>query len=111
MASQDNGTSPQTDALEEIAAKPGFIDRLESILMALILIGIVLVAQQWSVAVYRVGLSILVTATLVQIAVGNVPRDLSVARSLLRIVILLGVVALMFGIGILLAPIFAQIGR
>ncbi|SIR32681.1 hypothetical protein SAMN05880582_11056 [Rhizobium sp. RU20A] len=110
MASQDNGAS-ETNAVDEIVAKPGFIDRLEAILMALILIGIVLVAQQWSVMVYRVGLSILVCATLVQIAVGNVPRDLSVVRSLLRIVILLCVVALMFGIGILLAPIFAQIGR
>jgi hypothetical protein len=46
-----------------------------------------------------------------QIAVGNTPRDMSVGRSLLRIVILLAVVALMFGLGILLAPYFAQIGR
>lgn len=111
MASQPTGTSDTTDNQPETAPQTGFIDRLEGILMALILIGIVLVAQQWSVMVYRIGLSILVCATLVQIAVGNVPRNLSVARSLLRIVILLCVVALMFGIGILLAPIFAQIGR
>ena len=88
-----------------------FVDRLETILMALILIGIVLVAQQWSVKIFRVGLTILVLSTLLQIAVGNVPRHFSAGKSIVRIVILLGVVALMFGLGILAAPYFAQIGR
>lgn len=88
-----------------------FVDRLEAILMGLILVGIVLVAQQWSVKIFRVGLSILVISTLLQIAVGNVPRHFSAGRSLVRIVILLGVVALMFALGILLAPYFAEIGR
>lgn len=88
-----------------------FVDRLEAILMALILVGIVLVAQQWSVKIFRVGLTILVLSTLLQIAVGNVPRHFSAGKSILRIVILLGVVALMFALGILAAPFFAQIGR
>lgn len=88
-----------------------FVDRLEAILMALILVGIVLVAQQWSVKIFRVGLTILVLSTLLQIAVGNVPRHFTAGKSILRIVILLGVVALMFALGILAAPFFAQIGR
>ncbi|MFB2551978.1 hypothetical protein [Ensifer soli] len=98
---EDTGTTRETP----------FIDRLEAVLMTLIVVGILLVAQQWSVTVFRIGLSILVCATLVQIAVGNVPRTLGVGASILRIVLLLGVVALMFGLGILLAPYFAGIGR
>jgi hypothetical protein len=96
---------------DDLKSERGFIDRLEAVLMGLILLGIILVAQQFSVTVFRIGLGILVGATLLQIAVGNTPRDMSVGRSLLRIVILLAVVALMFGLGILLAPYFAQIGR
>jgi hypothetical protein len=96
---------------EDMKPASSFIDRLEAVLMALILLGILLVAQQYSVLVFRIGLGILVSATLLQIAVGNTPRDLTVAKSLLRIVMLLAVVALIFGLGILLAPYFATIGR
>ncbi|MDH6266128.1 hypothetical protein M2360_001524 [Rhizobium sp. SG_E_25_P2] len=96
---------------EDMKPASSFIDRLETVLMALILLGILLVAQQYSVLVFRIGLGILVSATLLQIAVGNTPRDLTVAKSLLRIVMLLAVVALIFGLGILLAPYFATIGR
>lgn len=88
-----------------------FAERAENLLMAAILVGIVLVAQQFSIQLYRVGLCVLVTATFLQIAVGNVPKHLGAAASIVRIVLILGVVALIFALGILLVPYFAQLGR
>ncbi|PSJ62629.1 hypothetical protein [Kumtagia ephedrae] len=94
-----------------MASKTPFAERAEGVLMASILVGIVLVAQQYSLQLYRFGLCLLVAATLLQIAVGNIPKHLGAAASLVRIVVILCVVALMFLLGILLVPYFAQLGR
>lgn len=88
-----------------------FAERAESLLMISILVGIALVAQPFSVIVFRIGLVVLVAATLLQIAVGNVPKHLDAGPSIVRIVIILAIVAAMFGLGILLVPYFAQLGR
>ncbi len=60
---------------------------------------------------FQAGLSILVVSTLLQIAVGNIPKNGSVGRSLVRIVILLCVIAAVFAIGILLVPTLSHLGR
>lgn len=94
-----------------MARRVPFIERAESVLIATIFVGILFVAQQYSLHLFRFGLVLLVCGTLLQIAVGNVPRHLGMAASLLRVGIILGIVVIVFSIGILLVPYLAQLGR
>ena len=66
-----------------------FPERLERVLIGGMVVGIVLILQRYSLPVFQAGLSILVVSTLLQIAVGNIPKNGSVGRSLVRIVFLL----------------------
>ena len=49
--------------------------------------------------------------TLLNIAVGNLPREPSLGRALLLLLLFLALVAVVFGIGIALVPYLAQLGR
>ncbi|MGB3539327.1 MAG: hypothetical protein WBA42_14310 [Mesorhizobium sp.] len=88
-----------------------FPERLETIMIVALAAGILLIAQRYSLMLYKVGLSILVVATLLQIAVGNLRKDASVGRSLAFIAMVLVIIAAVFAIGILLVPYFSQLGR
>ena len=88
-----------------------FPERLETTLILGLVIGILLIAQRYNLTLYKVGLSILVLSTLLQIAVGNLKKDASAGRSLWFIAKVLVVVAAIFGLGIVLVPYFSQLGR
>lgn len=88
-----------------------FPERLEMALIVGLCLGIVLIAQRYSVTGYRVGLVVLVVSTLLQIAVGNLRKDAGGWASLRFIALILGVIATVFGIGVLLVPAFSQLGR
>ena len=88
-----------------------FPERLEQVLIGGMVLGIVLILQRYSLPVFQAGLSILVVSTLLQIAVGNIPKAGSVGGSLLRIVFLLCIIAAVFGVGILLVPTLSGLGR
>lgn len=88
-----------------------FPERAERFLIAALLLAIFLISQPWDIRLYRAGLLLLVCATLLQIAVGNLPKEASVGRSLLLIGGILCIVAAVFGLGILLTPFLSQLGR
>lgn len=94
-----------------MSAKRTFPERAETLLIVLIFASILLVAQRWSVDVYRFGLVLLVVSTLLQIAVGNLPKTLGAGASLVRIAMILCVVFALFLLGIWLVPFLAQLGR
>jgi hypothetical protein len=88
-----------------------FPERLERVLIGGMVIGIVLILQRYSLPLFQAGLSILVVSTLLQIAVGNIPKNGSVGKSLVRIVFLLCIIAAVFTVGILLVPALSHLGR
>ncbi|MDZ4096701.1 MAG: hypothetical protein U1D35_17520 [Paracoccaceae bacterium] len=88
-----------------------FPERLEMTLIFSLCLGIALIAQRYSVTVYRIGLVVLVVSTLLQIAVGNLRKDADIKASLKFIALILAIVAAVFSIGILLVPTFSQLGR
>lgn len=88
-----------------------FPERAERVLIAGLLVGIGLIAQRYNVTLFKVGLSILVVATFLQIAVGNLPKEASFGRSLALIALILAIVAAVFAIGIALVPVLSQMGR
>jgi hypothetical protein len=87
------------------------VPRLETALLSVMGLGILLVLQWWSFPLYQIGLMVLVLATLLNIAVGNLPRDASAMRSLVLIAGILLLVAAVFGIGIVLVPVLAELGQ
>lgn len=88
-----------------------FPERAERVLIAAMLLGIALIAQRYNVTLFKTGLSVLVVATLLQIAVGNLPKQASLGRSLVLIATILAIVAAVFAIGIALVPVLSQMGR
>ncbi len=88
-----------------------FPERLETILIIAMLLGILMIAQRFNLDLFQWGLGLLVGATLLQIAVGNLPKDASVLRSLLLIALGLGIIAAVFALGIWLVPVLSNLGR
>lgn len=88
-----------------------FPERLETTLIVGLVVGILLIAQRYNLTLYKIGLCILVLSTLLQIAVGNLRKDASAGRSIGFIAMVLGIVAIVFSVGILLVPYFSQLGR
>jgi hypothetical protein len=81
------------------------------ILVFLMLISIVLIGQQYSMPLYQVGLLLLVTATLIQVAFGNIPPTTNLARSLRLFVSFMLIIAVVFGVSLLLVPLLVQLGK
>ena len=88
-----------------------FPERAERVLIGAMLLGMLLILQRYRLPVFQAGLAILVVSTFLQIAVGNIPKNGSVAGSLLRIVVLLGIIAAIFVLGIFLVPTLSGLGR
>ena len=81
--------------------------------LALILVmgaGFLLIVQQWSFALYQIGLLTVMAATILNIAVGNLPRGAAPWRALRLTLLLLSIVAGVFIAGILLVPSLARLG-
>lgn len=88
-----------------------FPERIERVLIVGMVAGIALIMQRYNLLLFQAGLLILVASTLMQIAVGNIPKAGGVASSLARILLILAIVALIFGIGIALVPTLSRLGR
>jgi len=85
--------------------------RTELALICIMVVGFVLIAQQFAFGLYQVGLLTVMASTLLHIAVGNLPLNAGPGRTLMWTVMILGIVAAVFGLGILLVPFLAQLGR
>ena len=87
------------------------VPRAEVALLSVLGLGFLCVLQTWSFALYRVGLVVVIIATLLNIAVGNLPRDASPLRAILLTLSILAVVAAIFAIGVALVPTLAALGQ
>ncbi len=87
------------------------VARAELALICVMALGFVLIAQQAAFGLYQAGLLTVIGSTLLHIAVGNLPTDAGPMRALVLTAAILGVVAAVFGAGILLVPVLAQLGR
>lgn len=85
--------------------------RAETTLIILMVIGFVLIAQQWVFGLYQIGLLTVICATILNIAVTNVPRAARGWGILRGVVIILAVTGAVFGLGIVLVPYLATLGQ
>ncbi|MDR1389807.1 MAG: hypothetical protein LBJ31_07500 [Treponema sp.] len=91
--------------------KQPFSARVQSIIIVLMLICFVLIAQQFSARLYSIGLSAIIIITLCNMAFSNMRSDLNFKNAMLAFARIMGIVALIFIIGILLAPRLIRMGR
>jgi len=92
-------------------AKTPFAALLQTILIGLLLLSLVLIAQQWSKDLYKIGLVMLIVTALVQIPFGNVPPDSKFGPSMKFLVIGVAILAGVFAISIALVPTLLTLGR
>ena len=83
----------------------------EIVLIGAMLVGFLLIMQRTFMWMYQLGLAIVVTATFLEIAVGNVPKEASFRRSVKFIALFLSIIVVVFTIGILLVPYLTNLGR
>ncbi len=86
------------------------VPRAELTLILVMGAGFLLIVQQWSFALYQTGLLTVMAATILNIAVGNLPRAAAPWRALRLTLLLLSIVAGVFIAGILLVPSLARLG-
>lgn len=88
-----------------------FASQLQIILLGGMILAFLLIAQNQSVDVYQYGLLLLIGFSLLQVVVGNIPPQTGVIGTLIRLLLGLVIVAAVFGIGIILVPYLAELGR
>jgi hypothetical protein len=75
------------------------------------ILAFLLIAQNQSVDVYQYGLLLLIGFSLLQVVAGNIPPQTRMVGTLIRLLLGLVIVAAVFGIGIVLVPYLAELGR
>ncbi len=88
-----------------------FAARVQGVLIVVMVVGLVLVAQQGNKGLYKIGLPLLVLAAFLQIAFGNIPPTAGFRKSMVLLGLTWVIVAAVFGLGILLAPTLIDLGR
>jgi hypothetical protein len=96
--------------IERIRKAP-FAAVMQAVLVVLLLSSFVFITQQYSKMLYHIGFVLLVASTFVQIVFGNLPPEANVKRSMKLLGIVFGIVIIVFGLGIFLAPHLVNLGR
>lgn len=104
--------------------RPTFASRMQALLVWVMLASFMLITQQLTtffevggveidlgLLLYQVGLGTLIVSSLLQIAFGNIPPSAGFGVSLRLLGVATVVVGIVFGLGIVLAPILTQLGR
>jgi len=88
-----------------------FSDVMHDILIVVLVLGMILIAQQFSKGVYKVGVITLAVATFLQIGFGNIPSKTRFGRSMKLLGIALFIIVFVFGLGVVLAPVLVNFVR
>jgi hypothetical protein len=81
------------------------------LIIFLIPVCFILIGQQFSPALYSAGLTAIIIITLCNMAFSNMRSDLGVKDTLIAFVRIMLIVAVIFALGILLAPVLIKMGR
>ena len=82
----------------------GIVPRAELVLILIMVAGFLLIVQQWSFDLFQFGLVTVMAATILNIAVGNLPRAAGLWQALRLTTVILLIVAAVFAAGIFLVP-------
>lgn len=91
--------------------KIAFGARMHIIVIVSMIVSFGLIIQKMNMALYKIGLVLLIVSALSQMAFGNMPSEADFKEGKKIMMIAYTIVACVFGLGILLAPILIKIGR
>ncbi|MFW6139339.1 MAG: hypothetical protein ACOC7U_09210 [Spirochaetota bacterium] len=91
--------------------KRAFASVMQAVMIVILLLSLVLIAQQISIRVYQIGFVMLVAATFLQIGFGNIPSEAGLWRSMKLLGIVLFILAAVFSLGIFVAPYLIKLAR
>ena len=91
--------------------KQPFAAIVQGILVVLLVVSFAMITQQLNETIYRLGFLLLIASTFVQIVFGNLPPEANFKQSLKFTVFVFGIIAVVFGLGIFLAPHLVNLGR
>ena len=91
--------------------KVAFGARMQIIVIISMIVSFALIIQKMNMTLYKVGLVMLIVSALSQMAFGNMPSEADFKEGRKIMIIAYTIVACVFGIGILLAPVLIKIGR
>ena len=91
--------------------KQPFAAIVQGILVILLVVSFAMITQQFSETIYRIGFLLLIASTFVQIVFGNLPPEADFKQSLKFTAVVFGIIAIVFGLGIFLAPHLVNLGR
>jgi hypothetical protein len=85
--------------------------RMQVIVIVAMIASFILIIQKMNMTLHKIGMFLLILAALSQMAFGNMPPEATFKEGKKIMIIAYGIVALVFGLGILLAPVLIKIGR
>ncbi len=88
-----------------------FASIVHLLLVFVMLASILLIGQQWNMALYQIGLLVLVASALTQVVFGNIPPNANFARSLRMFLTFAVIVVIIFFLSLLLVPLLVQLGK
>ena len=105
-------SNPVTDTPStKIKQKVGFATRAQNWVLGLLVITLLMVAQPFSIQIYGYGVYLLAIAVFLQIAVSNVAPSAGVRKTITKSIIILAIVAAIFGFSIWVTPMLVAMGR
>jgi hypothetical protein len=94
-----------------MADKTNFIARTQSLIIIMMVTSFFLIIQKASPLLYKAGLLLLIGSAVSQMAFGNIDPATEPKKAKKLIIMAYLIVAAVFGLGILLAPVLIKIGR
>ena len=91
--------------------KAAFGARMQIIVIVTMIVSFAFIIQKLNMTVYKIGLLLLIVSALSQMAFGNMPSEAEFKEGKKIMIIAYTIVACVFGLGIVLAPILIKIGR
>ena len=84
---------------------------MQIIVIVSMIVSFAFIIQKMNMTLYKIGLVLLIVSALSQMAFGNMPSDADFKDGRKVMIIAYTIVACVFGLGILVAPILINIGR
>ena len=91
--------------------KVGFATRAQNWVLGLLVVTLLMVAQPFSIQIYGYGVYLLAIAVFLQIAVSNVAPSAGLRKTITKSIIILAIVAAIFGFSIWVTPMLVAMGR
>jgi len=91
--------------------KAAFAARMQTAVIVSMIVSFILIIQKMNDGLHKAGLFLLIISALSQMAFGNMPPEANFKEAKKVMIIAFGIVACVFGLGIILAPVLIGIGR